>query len=323
MVPFAYERPETIEDAVALSARPGAMPMAGGTNLVDLMRDYVRAPQTVVDLSRLPLREIQEEDGALVLGALSTNTAVANHPIVRERYSALSEAILAGASQQIRNRATTAGNILQCTRDPFYWNTAYGGAAGVGEPRDMDAVDAASMRLPVAYHAVLGLEANGSASRAANPSDMGAALALYDPVVEIMGASGRRSVPYADFHRRTGRDPIAETALEPGDIIAALRLPAAPPGRSGYDKIRERHSYAYALVSVAAHRGPDGTRVAFGSVAPVPWRARKAEAVLNGGGSTEDAVAAEFEGVAVPEELAFKRPMLAGALAGLLERLEG
>ena len=323
MIPFDYIRAATVEEAARLTAEPGVTLLAGGTNLVDLMREYVRAPRAVVDVSRLPLGGIEETGSGLSLGATATNTAVADHPIVRERYAALSEAILAGASQQIRNRATTAGNILQCTRDPFYWNTAYGGAEGVGRSRDMSVVDAASARMPVAYHAVLGLGANEGGSRAANPSDMAAALALYDPVVAVTGPRGPRTIPYAGFHRRTGRDPLAETALEPGDVITAVILSPAPQGRSGYTKIRERHSYAYALASVAAHVGPEGTRVAFGSVAPVPWRARAAEAVLAEGGSPADAVAAEFDGTDVPEPLAFKRPMLAGALGTLMQRLEG
>ena len=320
MRPFTHVRARDLSEAVASSAEDGATILAGGTNLVDLMREYVRTPDRVVDIAGLPLGGIEERDG-LVLGALSSNTTVADHPVVKERYAALSEAILAGASQQIRNRATTGGNILQCTRDPFYWNVAYGAPRRPGGERDMAAVDEASMRLPVRYHAVLGLD--GATGRAANPSDMAAALAIYDPVVEITGPDGARRVPYADFHRRTGRGPTEETVLRRGEVITALRLPRPPRGRSGYAKLRERTSYAYALASVAMHRGPGGVRVAFGSVAPVPWRARAAERVLNAGGGAEEAVAAEFEGVVVPEELAFKQPMLAGAVADLFTRLEG
>ena len=315
MKPFTIQAAPTLEEAVIRSQPEAVHLLAGGTNQIDLMRDYVRQPDRLVDISALPLEGIAARpDGSVRIGALTTNTAMADHPDIASRYTAVSEAILAGASQQIRNRATAAGNMLQSVRCPYFWDTESecnrrergSGCAALGNP--------------IAYHGVLGV--NGRCV-AANPSDMSAGLALFDPVVEVVGPGGMRRIAFADFHQRPGRDPSDETTLEAGDVITAIELPPAPAGRSGYLKLRERHSYAYALVSIAAHRGADGrTRLAFGSVGSVPWRARAAEAVLDGGGSVSDAIDAEFGDAWEPEPLRFKRPMIKGGVSELLQRLE-
>lgn len=317
MTPFDYSRAGTVGEAVEVSRSPRTHVLAGGTNLVDLMRDYVRVPGRVVDIARLDLASIAETaEGGLRIGALATNTAIADHPIVRERYAALSEAILHGASQQIRNRATAAGNILQSVRCPYYWDTSY-----ACNRRDPDS-GCAAIGHPTRYHAVLGVN---EACIAANPSDMAAGLAIYDPLIEIEGLEGARSVAFAAFHNPPGDDPSDETVLANGDVVTAIVLPPAPEGRSGYLKMRERHSYAYALVSLAVHRGPGGVRVAFGSTGSVPWRASRAEAVLNEGSAPLDrvdaAVDAEFADASEPKALAFKRPMAKGGLAAILKTL--
>ena len=316
MTPFRHHPAASLEDAVIRSRSRGTHLLAGGTNQVDLMRDYVRAPDVLVDISNLPLAGItRTRQGGLRVGALTTNTAMAEHPQIASDYTAVSEAILAGASQQIRNRATAAGNMLQSVRCPYFWDTE------ADCNRRERGTGCAALGNPVAYHAALGVN---DRCIAANPSDMSAGLALFDPVIDTMGPSGPRRVAFRDFHKLPGRDPSDETALEPGEVITAIEMPRPPAGRSGYLKLRERHSYAYALASIAAHRTPNGAvRLAFGSVGSVPWRATRAEAVLSSGGSVDDAIDAEFAQAWEPEALRFKRPMLRGGTEKLLSRLQG
>jgi len=295
MRPFRYARAEDPAEAVAaLAADPEARYLAGGTNLVDLMKLGVETPARLVDVRRLPLDAVEETpDGGLRIGATATNTALAGHPAVRGRYPALSQAVLAGASQQLRNLATVGGNLLQRTRCLYFQDTGKpcnkrepgtGCAAREGEHRDL---------------AVLGTSEHCVAS---HPSDMAVALAAYDARVEVLSEAGARRLALQDFYRLPGDRPERDTVLRHGDLITAVELPPPPPGvRAAYRKVRDRASYAFALVSVAAllRREPDGSvgevRIAFGGVAPRPWRARAAEDALRGGPCGEQELRSALE----------------------------
>jgi xanthine dehydrogenase YagS FAD-binding subunit len=301
--PFGYVRASSVEEAAdAYASHPGARYLGGGTNLVDLMKLGVEQPATLVDVSRLPLDSVEElPDGALRIGATVRNSDLAAHPLVRDRYPVLSQALLAGASGQLRNIATTGGNLLQRTRCPYFQDTskpcnkrepASGCGARDGVHRD---------------HAVLGHSPHCIAT---HPSDMAVALAALDTQVELYGADGERSVPAAEFHRLPGDHPERDTEIRPGEIITGIVLPAAAAGLpSRYRKARDRASYAFALASVAAVlRVDDGVvqhvGVAFGALAHRPWRARRAEEALLGAAPT----AAAFER-AVDLELAAAQPL--------------
>ncbi|MCZ2523439.1 MULTISPECIES: xanthine dehydrogenase family protein subunit M [Streptomyces] len=302
MKPFAYLRPATPEDAVgALAARPGARPLAGGTNLVDLMKLGVEAPGTLVDVSRLPLDAVEETDGGgLRIGATVRNSDLAAHPAVRARYPALSQALLAGASGQLRNTATTAGNLLQRTRCPYFQDVSKpcnkrapgsGCSARGGVHRDA---------------AVLGASEHCVAT---HPSDMAVALAALDAVVHLLGPGGARTVAVTDFHRLPGEHPERDTVAGPAELVTAVELPAPAAVRSAYRKARDRASYAFALASAAAALDVrDGTvrevRLAFGGLAHRPWRARTAEDALRGAPATEESFAR-----AADAELAAARPL--------------
>jgi xanthine dehydrogenase YagS FAD-binding subunit len=300
---FDYVRATSPEEAAELfAARPGARYLGGGTNLVDLMKLGVERPDVLVDVSRLPLDEVHElPDGSLRVGATVRNSDLAAHPTVRARYPALSQALLAGASGQLRNAATTGGNLLQRTRCPYFQDLSKpcnkrspGSGCGARGGRHRD-------------HAVLGHSPHCIAT---HPSDMAVALAALDAEVELYGTEGARSVPVADFHRLPGDQPERDTEILPGELVTGVLLPAAPAGLpSAYRKARDRASYAFALASVAAVlRVTDGVvdhaGIAFGALAHRPWRARRAEQALLGAAPTE----AAFEH-AVDLELSAAEPL--------------
>jgi xanthine dehydrogenase YagS FAD-binding subunit len=285
MDPFAYERASDTQAALALGARAGAKYLGGGTNLVDLMRETIEHPVVLVDVTGLSCTIEDTDDGGLRIGAGVKNTAVAADPRVRERYPLLSEAVLAGASAQIRNMATVGGNLLQRTRCGYFYDDAARcnkRAPGAG----CDAIDGFTR-----MHAILGAS---EACVATHPSDMAVALAALDAVVSVEGSHGAREIPLVDFHVLPGDTPQTETVLRAGELITAVTLKPPIAGRSRYRKVRDRASYAFALISVAAAlEVRDGVvqavRLALGGVAHKPWRASAAEAALLGARATEAA----------------------------------
>lgn len=325
MRPITYTRAADAADAVRLRETPQAAYLGGGTNLVDLLRRSVDTPAALVDVTGLSALIERLPDGGLMIGAAARNTAVAEHRAVRERYPVLSRAILAGASAQIRNMATVGGNILQRTRCPYFFD-AEGARCNKRHPGEgCDAIDGANRD-----HAVLGAS---PACVAVNPSDMNVALAALDAVVHLRGSRGTRTLPLTGLHRLPGDHPEIETELEPGELITAVELPPLPPGvASGYRKVRDRASYAFALVSVAAVLGVrDGVittaRLALGGVAPKPWRARKAEDVLLGASAGPEAFRAAAEAEladAVPlRHNAFKIELAKRTITAVLGDLAG
>ena len=297
MTPFTYARAKDAADAIRLGGTPAAKYLGGGTNLVDLMRETIERPTSLVDVSGLS-RTIQgRAAGSLLIGAATTNTAVAEHPVIRERFPMLTRAIVAGASAQIRNMATVGGNLLQRTRCPYFYDDD-GSRCNKREPgQGCDAIGGFNR-----MHAILG---GSDQCVATHPSDMCVALVALGAVVHLESASGRRTLPLTDFHRLPGNQPHIETALEPGELVTFVELPPLSFAQnSTYRKVRDRSSYAFALVSVAAAVALDGDRVgdlrlALGGVAPKPWRAWKAEKVLRG-----QRASAESFGSAINAELA-------------------
>jgi xanthine dehydrogenase YagS FAD-binding subunit len=292
MTPFHYERAPDTSAAVRL-LRPGASYLAGGTNLVDLMRETVAQPAALVDVSGLSETIEERSDGGLVIGAGVKNTALASHPAVRARYPMLARALLAGASAQIRNMASVGGNVMQRTRCHYFYDLA----ARCNKRTPGAGCDAREGFNRI--HAILGASADCVAT---HPSDMCVALAALDATVQLAGPDGLRSLQLVDLHRLPGDRPDIETELRPGELITAVELPPLPfAARSTYRKVRDRASYAFALVSVAAalDLAPDGTvrdvRLALGGVAPKPWRAAVAEAALRGGPATAQAFRAAAE----------------------------
>ncbi|WCE03869.1 xanthine dehydrogenase family protein subunit M [Pseudoxanthomonas sp. JBR18] len=301
MNPFTYQRPDTIAQAVTLLLRGGgdaqadqARPIAGGTNLLDLMKLGIMRPRMLADLNGLPMSGISlRKDGGLSLGALARNAATAYHPEVERRYPLLAAAILAGASPQIRNMASNGGNLLQRTRCTYFYDRAT--PCNKREP----GTGCSAIGGLTKYHAILGVS---DACIATHPSDMCVALRALDAVVQVVGPEGERSIAFEDFHRLPGETPQFDTHLAPDEVITRIDLPQADAlaGHSSYLKIRERLSYAFALVSVAAalDLGPAGeirdVRVALGGVAHKPWRVREAEQALIGGAPSATA----FEGLA-------------------------
>jgi xanthine dehydrogenase YagS FAD-binding subunit len=278
---FEYIRAETVDEAIlALAAVPDARALAGGTNLVDLMKYDVATPSRLVDINRLPLRGIEEKgDGGLVVGALVTNTALAWDARIEARYPLLASAILAGASPQLRNAATTGGNLLQRTRCYYFYDP--GAPCNKREPGSGCPAISGVNRL----HAILG---TSESCIATHPSDMCVALAALDAVVHVKGPSGARAIPFADFHRLPGDEPQRDNTMSHGELLTAVELPPSDFGSHyTYLKLRDRLSYAFALVSVAAalklERGTiTEARVALGGVAHKPWRDREAEKQLVG-----------------------------------------
>jgi len=305
--PFTYERATDPASAVAgVAGRAGAVYLAGGTNLVDHLKLGVATPDVLVDIGKLGLDRVEDTpDGGLRIGASVRNTDLAVDHRVRRRYPVLSQALLAGASGQIRNAATTGGNLLQRTRCVYFQDVTT--PCNKREPGSGCSAVGGYTR----YHAVLGTPAalpDPNAPEtciATHPSDMAVALAALDAQVQVLGPAGERTVPFTELHRLPGDEPSRDTMLEHGELITAIDLPALPAGtRSAYRKVRDRASYAFALVSVAAVVTPDGElRLALGGVAHKPWRATRAEEVLRGQQLTEDAVRA-----AVAAELATAQP---------------
>lgn len=311
MTPFTYEAPTTPAAAAAAAARhPGSRFIAGGTNLLDLMKLQIENPPHLIDVNGLGLDRIEPtEQGGLRIGALVRNTDLAADERVRRDYAVLSRAILAGASGQLRNMATTAGNLLQRTRCPYFYDTAM--PCNKRKPGSgCGALSGVSRSL-----AVVG----GSATCiATHPSDMAVAMRLLDAVVETVLPSGStRAIPIADFHRLPGDTPEIETALEPDELITAVTLPKPVSGRYFYRKVRDRASYAFALVSVAAMIRADGSgRVALGGVAPKPWRIETAEAELPRGATA--AAAALMADARPTSDNAFKILLVERTLGAVL-----
>ncbi|SFK70322.1 FAD binding domain-containing protein [Methylorubrum salsuginis] len=283
---FDYVRPNTVAEAVqALGADPQARFIAGGTNLIDLMKYDVERPGRLIDITRLPLRDITEQDGGYRIGALVTNATVAYDARIKERYPLLSSAILAGASAQLRNAASTGGNLLQRTRCYYFYDTAT--PCNKREPGTGCGAIGGVNRI----HAILGASEHCIAT---HPSDMAVALAALEAVVQVSGPNGDRSIPLSEFHRLPGDDPAKDTNLAPGEIIVAVDLPAKQfKTNYTYLKLRDRLSYAFALVSVAAALELDGetirtARLALGGVAHKPWRNPEAEALLQGKPATRE-----------------------------------
>lgn len=278
---FAYVRAASVKEAVQqATANEDALFIAGGTNLVDRMKVFLDQPSQLIDISRLQMQRIEPmTGGGLRIGALVSNTAVADHPDVRRNYPLLSRAILSGASQQIRNVASVGGNMLQRTRCPYYYDTAF--ACNKREPGSGCPAATGINRM----HAVLGAS---DQCVAVHPSDMCVAIAALDALVEVEGPQGKRQIPFTNFHRLPGDTPQRDTSLEPGELITAVVIPPMSFAKSGvYLKLRDRASYAFALVSVAAvvnlHRDQiQDVRLAMGGVAHKPWRPTEAEKFLLG-----------------------------------------
>jgi xanthine dehydrogenase YagS FAD-binding subunit len=288
MNPFTYSR-ATDEDAALheLSGHAQAKFLGGGTNLIDLMKLGVETPDHLVDVNRLPLAQIEEiPGGGLRLGALARNSDTAAHPLVKERYPVLSEAFLAGASPQLRNMATVGGNLLQRTRCYYFTDPAFP-ACNKRQPGSGCGAIGGYNRI----HAILGQSEHCIAT---HPSDMCVALAALDATVRVTGPKGAREIKFAEFHRLPGDHPERDTTLEPDELIVSVDLPAAPWAKSShYLKVRDRASYAFALVSVAAGLEMEGgeikqARIALGGVAHKPWRAHPAEDKLAGAKPTRE-----------------------------------
>ncbi|WP_298091752.1 xanthine dehydrogenase family protein subunit M [uncultured Sphingomonas sp.] len=323
MTPFDYTRATDTADALHQGAITGTAYLGGGTNLVDLMRETVARPERLVDVSGFPATIEETEDGGLLIGAAVRNTALAEHRAVRMRYPLLSRAILAGASAQIRNMATVGGNLLQRTRCTYFYDTE-GSRCNKRQPGSgCDAREGFNR-----IHAVLGAS---DACFATHPSDMCVALAALDATVHVDSSAGARTIPFADFHRLPDDQPDRDTSLDPGELVTAVALPPLPSGtRSTYRKVRDRASYAFALVSVGAALKMEGdrikdVRIAFGGVAHKPWRATKAEAALRDGRATHqlflEAAAAEFAEARPLRDNAFKPTLASRTLAAVLEEL--
>jgi xanthine dehydrogenase YagS FAD-binding subunit len=311
MKPFTYERATSPKDAaVKAASAKGAKFIAGGTNLLDLMKLEIEAPEHLIDVNHLGFDAIEETaDGGLRIGALVRNTDLAADKRVRRDYGVLSRALVAGASGQLRNKATTAGNLLQRTRCPYFYDVnmpcnkrkpGSGCAALGGVSRQL---------------AVIG---SSEACIATHPSDMAIAMRVLDAQVETIDPKGAtRTIPIAEFHRLPGDTPHIETALQPGELITAVTLPKPIGGRHIYRKVRDRASYAFALVSVAAVLQKDGTgRVAVGGVAHKPWRVEAAEAQLPRGARATTAVL--LDGARPRPDNAYKLPLVERTLAAAI-----
>jgi len=310
MKAFTYERATTPAEAAAIVARmPGAKFIAGGTNLLDLMKLQIETPAHLVDVNRLKLDTIEPlPGGGLRIGALVRNTDLAADMRVRRDYAVLSRALVAGASGQLRNKATTAGNLLQRTRCPYFYDTTK--PCNKRQPGSGCAAIGGFNR----NHAVLGASDQCIAT---HPSDMAVAMRALDAVVETVRPDGAtRTIPIADFHRLPGSTPQVETALQPGELITAVTLPAPIGGTHVYQKVRDRASYAFALVSVAAVIQPGGRgRLAFGGLAHKPWRVEAAEATIGQGARAT--AAAVLAGARTTPQNAFKLPLVERTLGAI------
>jgi len=311
MKAFGYERAASPAEAAAAAARmQAARFIAGGTNLLDLMKLEIEAPTHLIDINSLGLDKVERtDDGGLRIGALVRNTDLAAHERVRRDYAVLSRALLAGASGQLRNRATTAGNLLQRTRFPYFYDTDQ--ACNKRQPGS----GCAAMEGFNRNHAVVGAS---DACIATHPSDMAVAMRVLDASVETVQADGKtRTFPVAELYRPPGNTPHIEYTLAPGELITGVTLPRPVGGAHLYRKVRDRTSYAFALVSVAAVVDRKGKgRVALGGVAPQPWRVEAADAELPRGAKA--AAARLFEGARTTEHNAFKLPLAERTIAAVL-----
>ncbi|TWA37932.1 xanthine dehydrogenase YagS FAD-binding subunit [Sinorhizobium medicae] len=313
---FSYERPASIEAAAqAAAGMDGAKFIAGGTNLLDLMKLEIERPTHLIDVNRLGLDRIEATpEGGLRIGALVRNTDLAADERVRRDYALLSRALLAGASGQLRNRATTAGNLLQRTRCPYFYDT--------NQPCNKRQPGSGCSAL-AGFSRPLAVVGVSDACIASHPSDMAVAMRALDAVVETVRADGTtRSIPIADLHRLPGDTPHIEHVLEQGELITAVILPKPAGGKQIYRKVRDRASYAFALVSVGAVVQPDGTgRVAIGGIAPKPWRKEAADAELPNGAKV--AAAKLLEGARPTDDNAFKLTLVERALSAVLFEARG
>jgi len=323
---FAYRRAAQVRDALtAVAENAGARYLAGGTNLVDLMKSGVEEPTRLVDVRRLPLDGVRDApDGGLVIGATTTNSDAAAHPEIRRRFPALSQAILAGASGQLRNMATVGGNLLQRTRCSYFADPA--------QPCNKRVPGSGCSAIAGVHHnhSVLG---HSEHCVATNPSDMAVALAAFDAVVHYETLDGAGEIPVSRFYLPVGERPDQETALPPGALITAVALPgSAVSPRSRYRKVRERASYAFATVSVAAALDVRAgvvrdVRIALGGVASRPWRAHSAEAVLRDARPTADrfraAAAAELDAAEPLRDNGYKVTLARNLIGAVLGELNG
>ena len=311
MKAFTYERASKPADAAAAAAKTANTRfIAGGTNLLDLMKLEIETPAHLIDVNGLGLDRIEEtEGGGLRIGALVRNTDLATDKRVRKDYAVLSRALLAGASGQLRNRATTAGNLLQRTRCPYFYDT--------NQPcnKRRPGTGCAALEGFSRHHAIVGAS---DACIATHPSDMAVAMRVLDAAVETVQPDGStRAIPIGELHRLPGKSPHIETTLAPGELITAVTLPKPVGGRHVYRKVRDRASYAFALVSIAAIVQEDGTgRIAAGGIAHKPWRVEAADNALPDGAK---AVAARLlEGARTTEHNAFKQPLVERTIAAVL-----
>ena len=314
MKTFTYERATSpAEAAAALANTPGAKLIAGGTNLLDLMKLQIETPTHLVDINRLQLDRMEDTaNGGLRIGALVRNTDLAAHARVRSDYAVLSRALVSGASGQLRNKATTAGNLLQRTRCPYFYDTTKpcnkrqpgAGCAAIG-----------------GFDRNLAIMATSDQCIATHPSDMAVAMRVLDATVETVRADGsQRTIPIADFHRPPGTTPQIETALARDEIITAVTLPPAIGGKHIYRKVRDRASYAFALISIAAVVQPDGRgRFAYGGLAPKPWRVEAAEKQSGAKNIAE----ATLAGARTSEHNAFKQTLVERTLASVIQEARG
>jgi xanthine dehydrogenase YagS FAD-binding subunit len=327
MQPFLYVHADSADHAVTAGQRDDARYIAGGTTLVDLMRLEVMRPRSVVDITGLALSAIEDLDGGLRIGALATNTSVAYHPLVTARFPALAEALLSGASPQLRNMATVGGNLLQRTRCPYFRDgTSPCNKRSPGS-------GCAALQGVTRSHAVLGTSLRCIAT---HPSDMCVALVALDATVHTHGPAGDRAIPIADFHTLPGEHPEIENVLAPGELVTHIELPASAfAARSRYTKVRDRASFSFALASAAVAldlRGPHGlhgatirdARIALGGVATRPWRAKEAEQSLIGRTATSEnfrhAAAIALEGAIPRGDNAFKIELGRRTLVRALQR---
>ena len=316
MKPFTYERATSPAQAAAAAVRTqGAKFIAGGTNLLDLMKLQVETPAHLIDVNGLQLDKIEAtDDGGLRIGALVTNTDLAADARVRRDYSVLTRAIVAGASGQLRNKATTAGNLLQRTRCPYFYDT--------NQPCNKRKPGSGCAAI-AGYSRQLGVIGTSDSCIATYPGDMAVALRVLDATVETMRPDGAaRSIAMGEFHRLPGNTPHLDTVLQPGELITAVVLPRPVGGTHIYRKVRDRASYAFALVSVAAIVQRDGSgRVAIGGVAPRPWRVEAAEAAMPHGA---EAVSATLMAGARPtHDNAFKVKLVERAIGATLAEAKG
>ena len=315
MKPFQYKRARSVEEALELAAQsPASKFIAGGTNLLDLMKLEAETPETLIDVNAVGLDKIEDTtDGGLRVGALVSNTDLASHPRVRRDYPVLTRAIIAGASAQLRNMASTGGNLLQRTRCPYFYDgnqpcnkrkPGSGCAAISGDSRQL-AIIGASDKCIATY-----------------PGDMAVAMRALDATVEIRSAQGKRETPIGDFHKLPGDTPEVENDLARGELITAVTLPKPLGGKQFYRKVRDRASYAFALVSVAAVLREDGSgRFAVGGVAPKPWRSDSADAALANGAKA--AAQALLSGAAPTQDNAFKLSLVERTLDAVLHTARG